>query len=645
MFILNHVQVLLLRNLLNTQEPLSSEVLAVSLGTAAKTIRSNIDMIDKILQLAAGARIVSKTGSGIYLDVFDSEEFRVFSHNFNLKYLDDYYVPNKYSERITHITRRLLFSMDRYITIDTLCEELYVSRVTISCDLRKIRKDLARYHLEIKNRASHGIKITGQESHMRIAMADYLEGDEDNVTQGEIEFSYFFDPRVIADIVVPVLLEKRILIANNSLMKLVRLLLVSDFRIQNGFPIADEFVSIENITETDEYFTAKAILDTLKFDRTEHEIIFIALFILSRRNFTQQDSFNIQKIPPYCNMSTSIIEWIFETTGTDFANYPKISIGLACHLRGLYYRLSNGMEKRDLQVFEARRNHLAFEYAIVASEYLMRYWNIMMPSGEIAYLAYRFYLPLETLAPPKKKNVLVALVTGLNASDFFIGELLKNWSKYIDNVHAVELYQIPYMDVSFYDCLITDVLTDGIDISIPVINVNHFFKDRDYLFLKDFFETSRTISEQFMHCFREELFVPNIVSNSPEDVIAKLCKRAGNSVLLDEDPFPLVMRREAISSTEQGNSVAIPHTLRSITGETFFVVGVLKKPILWEREKCQLVILVINGKNENTPFSMLSFLKTATQNIHFVYNLIRGTSFEDLRSAILLYLAKIRRKS
>ena len=53
-----------------------------------------------------------------------------------------------------------------------------------------------------------------------------------------------------------------------------------------------------------------------------------------------------------------------------------------------------------------------------------------------------------------------------------------------------------------------------------------------------------------------------------------------------------IFKREEMATTELGSLVAIPHALLNNTQEAVVSVLILKKPILWENERVQVVLLL-----------------------------------------------------
>jgi len=637
------LQLQLIRHLLNAQNPLSSDVLAVVMGTTSKTIRSYIDSINEILKLTCGAKIVSKTGTGYYLEVLDEAEFWNFNQTFNSKYFDDYLLPDVETARIRYMIRRLLFS-ENYVKIEWLADELFVSRTTVSSALKSVKAVLSEYHLELQQRANYGIRVAGQESHRRVAQSDYIYSDEDSTSLDMDIYRniYRYDTKVVREQIYKNLIEYNISIANNSLLKLTSLLLVSDYRIRSGCQI--EFHDdLEDVTSKVEFLLAKSIVNGLfETQWGEIEIAWLAAFIISRRNITDKDRYEIRKERKYYEISGRIIDWIYSVTEVDLTIDPKFRVELARHLRGMFYRINYGFEKKDVRLLETKGNNSAFEYAVIAARYLELEYGYQVQESEIVYLSYRFFTHFRLNANHGKQNILVVMDKGANTSDLFIYELTLEFGNYIGDFDSAEIYQIPYLPIENFDCLITDIPSLKFDYKIPVLRVNYFLTEKDITFLKDYFTRRSDNALRFLNSFREELFVRNIDAESKEEVIKLLYDKVIDNMELEAGVYENILERERMASTEQGNCTATPHSFYATREDPLIVVGVLKKPIIWDKEKCRLVFLVLNGSVENELFTALSMIKIAVQDIRFVYNMINAKTFGQAKLCISDYMDRIK---
>jgi len=633
-------EILIIKHLINAKKPLSSDVLGVILGTSPKTIRSSMEYVGEILKLAGGAKILSKTGSGYAIEVFDENEFRVFMQTFNAKYLDAYWIPTNTSSRVTYIIRRLLMN-DDYLKMDKLKDELYISRVTLTKDLREVRNILKNYHLKLEHRAKYGLKIKGKESHFRVALVDYLDVDEDSNSAdfNEDHSLYKRDPQFITEKLVKILVAHNISISTNSLRKLVKLIIVSEYRHDKGHPIVLTKHEMLNLNSKIEFEAANALSESLAFqDWSEEEITFIAIFIISRRNIMRHENLSLHQEAQYLEYSHQVIEHIQKSLGVEFNAYEGFDMELAKHLRGMTYRIRYGLEKRDVGILESKGSNPAFEYAVIASKWLGDVLNSNIQETEIAFLSYRFYMHFRLMSFHKKMNVLVVLSSGKNASDLFIHELTANFGKFIDTADAAEFYEIPYVEINGYDCILTDIPAVQFNVPIEVKRVNYFFTEQDIAKLKRYFTHTQVNSKNFVDCFDKSLFFRELELESKEEIIKFLFEEIKKKHHLDPNVLNTILMRETLSSSERGNSVAIPHTLYPAAKQPIIAVGILKRPMVWDKEVCQLVMLVINGFDEAAPFLSLSVAKSATGNIQFVYDLIKTEHFETMEAYIANYV-------
>ena len=61
---------------------------------------------------------------------------------------------------------------------------------------------------------------------------------------------------------------------------------------------------------------------------------------------------------------------------------------------------------------------------------------------------------------------------------------------------------------------------------------------------------------------------------------------------MDENAKESVYSRERMSTTELGNLVALPHILELNGNNASVSVAVLDKPVIWDKEKVQIVLLL-----------------------------------------------------
>ena len=162
----------ILRELLAAEQPITGTYLANVNQVTPRTTRDDIKHLDAILH-QHGATIVSVISKGYKLEVNDEKHFRVFLQSLSYKDHTKDDIPTTPEERVSYIIRRLLLN-ERYIKLDDLADELYVSRSTIQADLKTVKQILHKYCIELEPRPNYGLKATGDEMRFRFCLSEYL---------------------------------------------------------------------------------------------------------------------------------------------------------------------------------------------------------------------------------------------------------------------------------------------------------------------------------------------------------------------------------------------------------------------------------------------------------------------------------------
>ena len=101
--------------------------------------------------------------------VFDQKGFseirnKIFSQN-------DLF--NSPQTRMAYLFWQLMDAKEPYLT-DDLSEEMKVGRTTTISDLNKLRKIIDKYQLKIKGKANTGLKLVGDEVHIRLFILENI---------------------------------------------------------------------------------------------------------------------------------------------------------------------------------------------------------------------------------------------------------------------------------------------------------------------------------------------------------------------------------------------------------------------------------------------------------------------------------------
>ena len=152
--------------ILDKSGPMTADELAAQLKLSGKTVRSLIKTYAKEMQ-ENGFCITAKPGRGFGIEITDAQTYVSGSKPQQGERTG---IPQDAQERIQRL-RQYLLEKDGYSKLDDLSEQFFVSRRSISNDLREVERQLAEYGLSIRRKPGYGICVVGSETNRRICIA------------------------------------------------------------------------------------------------------------------------------------------------------------------------------------------------------------------------------------------------------------------------------------------------------------------------------------------------------------------------------------------------------------------------------------------------------------------------------------------
>ena len=152
--------------ILDKSGPMTADELAAQLKLSGKTVRSLIKTYAKEMQ-ENGFCITAKPGRGFGIEITDAQTYVSGSKPQQGERTG---IPQDAQERIQRL-RQYLLEKDGYSKLDDLSEQFFVSRRSISNDLREVERQLAEYGLSIRRKPGYGICVVGRETNRRICIA------------------------------------------------------------------------------------------------------------------------------------------------------------------------------------------------------------------------------------------------------------------------------------------------------------------------------------------------------------------------------------------------------------------------------------------------------------------------------------------
>ncbi|MEG0077945.1 BglG family transcription antiterminator [Anaerorhabdus sp.] len=632
MLALEKRHILIMKVLINASEPLSSELLGSILGATSRTIRGDIKLIDQILQ-RMGAQVISKSGIGYTLEVINRGEFNVFLQSFNEKYSDNASIPSYATERIRIILHQLLIS-ESYVKSEVFENQLFISRTTLSADLKKVRDILSSYHLKLEHKPNYGLRIIGDERHIRFALSDYMNMDEEGSTFIKT-ISVELDASICKNEIVKLLIDNKIHISVSSLEQCIALLQIMDLRIKKNHNVRLSDSQFEEIKSYREYSIVNEWLNKILPGINEHEVANYTLHILSRQILGIEDNYDLTENKTSYFLQDEMLKFLFTYTNQDFSFDSQLRKLLSRELKSMLIRITYGYEFHDTSMVQVKQTNLAFEYAVIMTDYLVKKYGYSMNESEIAVLANHLHFSMEqNIKVQNQFNVGLIWSRGRNESLLIKQKILKSFSQYIDSIKMLEHYELDEQTEQELDLIITDMPRARFRSKISLIQIMNQFNYQEKKELKDFFSKKGVMLHTLLNCLDKSCCIFDVDVQTSEEAICQLSKQMIKNMKITSGFEQMVFQREKISSTERGNNVAIAHSLFPSSEKTIVGIAILKHPITWGQENAQLVFMISNGNNEEQMFTVLQWLQTLVQNYEFVHECLNAKNFEEIRIAI-----------
>ncbi len=597
----------ILLSYLQDKEYHTARELSEKLQVSTKTIRIRIKELNSYL-LDYGAQVESKPKIGYWLEIHDEDKYRETD-----KQPEKDWIPTTSTERVSYILAYLL-NRDEYIKMEDLADFLYISRNTLSADLKKVEYIFNMYDLELERRPNYGVRVIGKEFDKRICIANNLINRNFMRDNGKIQ-QELYD---LGNSVLTTIQQFHIKLSEVSFDSLVTHVYITIKRIRRRAQVEIDNDKVEELVGEQIMQATRLLVEVLeqKEDITfeANDISYLALHLASK---TSSDFFgkygtNTVISSQIDHLSLQMIETVFKGFTLDFRDNLELRMSLNQHMVPLDIRLKYNIPLKNPLLDEVKKQY-AFAYTIAASActVLNDYYQVDMTEDEIGYFAMIFGLALEKQDKTiDKKNIVVVCASGKGTTQLFIYRYKQAFGKYIDHMYECTTYELETFDFKGkkIDYVFTTIPIYN-KLPVPIFEVNIFLEKDDILTYRDIFEQGDTTT--LNHFYKKELFFTEIHGESKEKVIQQLCDLTSEFYDLPPDFYDAVMKREQLGQTDFGNLAAIPHPMYTITKESMVTVGVLDEPIWWGHNDVQVVFLIAISKEEDVDIE--NFYQMTTQ--------------------------------
>ena len=620
---------------LSDSEYVTASELAKILDLNEKTVRTTIGKMRDSLD-EYGIEIESKTRKGYHLLIYDKEKYQAFINNDEWLSKND--IPNNSKEREEWLLDYLL-KQHKFVRIDDLSEMLYVSRSTITNDIRNVEDSLKSYHITLIRRPNYGLHIQGSEFDIRNCMISQFK---DNKWAQRFSDKEENELKEISKILLNNIQNQKVVLSKSMIQEMTSCIYIAKVRYEENYKITvskNEVVHriykpcIDVATNIVEELNEKFHIHFL-----DSEIYYIAINIAARSDYNVlEGELESGVINQARKQATQMLDCVYDMMHLDMRQNLSLLYDLISFLIPMDIRMRYGIIAKN-PFAEATKKKYFFAYNVASQAVipLKKTYFHEVPENEIAYLTSIFALFIEQEKDKKKKyNILVICATNMSTSKLLAYQYKKKFKKYIDEVYTCEMYNLDSFDFSKVDYIFTTVEINRV-LPKPVLGISAFLEDEEVEKISSIlkFKSSNTIAD----VYSEELFYDNIKGETKEEILFEICKRIPEKYGIPSDFYEGLLRREEITGTDLAKHVALPHPYETTSDISFACISVLDHPIRWTRQDVQVVILMAVAEDEQRDLTnFLQLISEFIANESAVLQLVEEpdfTTFVNLLSQI-----------
>lgn len=617
---------------------ISSYSLCMQYQISERTIRSEIQEIRKIL--TDYHLTLQKTKGTNYSIDRKSEDANVhierLREDIHKRYEHiAYETPNA---RVIYLLRKLVMSTD-YLKLSDIADEMFISRSTISTDMKIVKEKLAEYQLHIQNKPHYGIRVEGAEEKIRECILDYGFIDQHifaPMESSDIWFTILQDEdyekveRVVHENIHHTFLEMHGFFLNNLIMHVF----LSVKRIQANCLVEHTLLPLKKRYSREKEVAqqiANAIEKEFDIEFNENERTYLFVHLIGKQREDGKDETK-EELYYLCERMITDASNLYNF---DFQQDSSLRYDLYVHLKSVESRLDAGTKLRNPLLGEIKSKYpLAFEIAISS---VKNEWNWLhsMSEDEIGYIAVHFAAALERMQKSEhvvKKNVLLISMSGVGTTRLMEVKLRHYFHDSIHLILRESMFGLDHIYMDAYDLVLTTTpMSEKRDnlLLIHAIPSHAELMQIEKLLFQNHHEIF-----SIGNMFHPDLFMIKECAEK-ESLLKELCKVLYTKGIVEKEFYQGVMEREKCCTTAVGNHVALPHSIRPYAMQSTIYTCIIKKPMHWEEEEVQVVFLLAVKTGDAKYFAnTYDLIVQIVEDSELVGRIVSCNSYEEFMQTI-----------
>ena len=617
--------------LLASDNYISSYEIANSTDISRRRVRDEMKNVKDILA-SLHLNLLSKPSQGYYIEGKSSQDLTELQSIINKNERDDdSLIPSLPDERSNYILSRLINNKD-YMKLETLADELLVSRATIANDLVSIKNEFKKYDLKFNQKPNYGIYISGPETGKRKCLVDNIFKNL-NVSDMYFDFldTYFNSPDYE---IIQILREYAISISDISLIDFLISFSISAARISCGYLINQETKDFEKYQNRTEYFVAKKLAlyarEHFNVEFDEYEIQNITIQLICKRStkgLTFIKDLNI------INLQNEILDKIKEKTLITF-NDEHFNKVFPLYLKYTLIRQKYGEKIRTPLYEDIQYDYpLAYYLAQIVSQTIKKHTKTGISRREITNFTILFNNTINNKKYSQKKVLLINCMS--ESIKTFINHFVeKELYDQLVITKSIHYYEIEEQDLNQYDLIISTASIHR-QLPIPVISVNYIMTQDDIIRIKSYLSYLFN-DEQMLYYFHPNFYQTHVSVKTLKGLATNFYQSIKTVYRLNDSKKNDIMNKNICSIHTFENQIGLLRLSRPLNSNNIISIIILEEPMTIENQTFKIAILFSCADNQNVMYNTLfSTLKNISKNKEDLDNLISHPSYTEFLSILL----------
>lgn len=457
-------QKIILQILCQNEEYVSLEWLQETLSVSKRTIYYLINKINDTLSVYQIDPIQNKRGAGYYIEDKQKKQIQsLFTESLVESSL-------KSEDRIQFLICWLLYP-NKIIHIETIMECFDISRNSVFSDLKKLKKEIQKYHLDLVYNPKEGYRLKGIPANFHTIFLHYITILLQKVSYREIFFLNVSEVELYYDRLLKISNQLGNEYKGDNYLLAISCLLSITHHTNEKFDFS--LLELKDLGQTEEL----NLIDEMFQDFNVHERLYLAIYLLGSKAGNTVAYKDDEKDIELYELAQVLTEKFEKVSRIRLSEKNELINSLYLHFKLSLYYFRMSIQIMNPFTADVKKNYPdLYEIVNALCKENEDIFPFPLSEGEIAYITIHFggHIRNESSYLYRKFRVLIVCPSGISTSVLLRKEIEHSFSN-IQVVDSIAIAGIPNT-VKDIDFIITTV---DMEAQVPCIKVHTILSKED----------------------------------------------------------------------------------------------------------------------------------------------------------------------